>query len=333
LLDQYSLFKQRGFLNCEPATILIACMIMNAQIDNRYVLGHLDVKMRARFWTGIAISVLLFMSMGSLILKPWDPYGAICLQLVENDAFFLARITGLLLAVGVFASIIIDARLPLFGTFAACVGMAIPIVKTAGMDYVMVRLQAEGKALEHPQDLWGNLALETLLWSVVLAVLLIGTMLTEQWLNKSHQNSTPPASPEPGKKKRSSLFWLKGLGGIVITVILALFLIAILAANIRKGQIVFATIVGFYLASLTAEQIAENDHPIWQVLAVPIVAFIAYIYTWFHPDRPPGLESILHIAPNGLARILSVEYIFLGTIGAIFGNWTSHKVRHNKQHG
>lgn len=305
-----------------------------SELTNRYVIGHLDWNSRFRFGAGLIVAALLFGSIGMLTLRPWDPYGAISLQLVDNSFVFLLRVVGLLLAAGVFAAILMDARLALFGTFAACIGMAIPILKTAGMDYVMVRQQAE-KAMEHPKDFWGFMVLEILAWTVVLVVLVAGTLFTEQWLKKGNELPVEePADTNRSKTKEAAGYaWLKGLAGTAITVILGLFLIALFAASIRKGQVVFACAAGFFLAALVAEQIAENDHPIWQVAAVPLVAFIAYVYTWqFHPERPPGLEAILNIAPNNLARILPVEYIFIGTIGAIFGNWTSHRIRYGKDH-
>lgn len=307
-----------------------------SEITQQYIIGHLDWKTRVRFILGLAVSCILFGSLGWSVLKPWDPCGAIYFQQEDLGNFMLlVRAIGLLLAAGVFASIIIDARMPLFGSFAACIGMGIPILKTGGMDYVMVRTYAE-KSLEHPEALWGFLALETLAWTGVLAVLVTASIMTEQWLKKDHEpqlEESAEANKSPKKKEDKSNPWWKGLGGMAITAVLGIFLIAIFAAGMQKGQVIFACFAGLFLAGLTAEQIAENDHPAWQVAAVPLVALAAYLYTWFHPARPPGWELILHIAPNSLARILPIEYIFIGTIGAIFGNWTSHRMRYSKHHG
>jgi len=310
-------------------------MAMNTQTEQRYIIGHLDWNTRVRFAAGLVVALLLFGSLGLMILRPWDPCGAISLQLVDSTLLTLFKVGGLLLAVVVFATIIMEARLPLFGLFAACIGIGLPIAKTAGMSYVMVRQQA-GTALERPQDLWGYLILDTLAWTVVLVTLLVCSMIVEGWVKKNNNlgELEPPQSETKEKKKEDTVppLW-RGVGGMLITAVVALFFIAILAASMRRGQIIFSAIFGFYLAGLVAEQVAENDHPLWQVLAVPIVALAAYAYTWYRPDRPPGLEALLNIAPNSLARVLPVEYIFLGTIGAIFGNWTSHRMRYGKEHG
>ncbi len=312
---------------------------MNA-IEQKYIVGHLDWNSRFRFALGILVSCVLFASIGMTILSPWDPAGAISLWVVAmtggTEELFLLRFIGLLLVVGVFASIIMDARLPLFGVFAACIGVGIPIIKTASMDYVMVLMQV-GKEFEHPQDLWISMILETLGWTLALAILVGGTIATERWLKRSNANETE--SPETKTTKSKPLSepmkktWIRSLGALLITVVLTLFLIVFFAADQRKGQVIFAVVAGFFLAALAAEQITENDHPLWQVVAVPIVAIIAYAYTYMNPERPPGLEAILHIAPNNLARILPIEYIFIGTIGAVFGTWTSHRLRYSKEHG
>lgn len=301
-----------------------------SELTEQYIIGHLDWKTQVRFFLGLAVGCVLFGSLGWGVLKPVDPYSAIYFQPEEGVLMLLLRVIGLLVVSGAFASIIMDARIPLFGTFAACVGIAIPILKTGGMEYVMVRAHAE-KSLEHPEALWGFLALETVAWTGVLAVLVTATMVTEQWLKGDEEPHLEPVK-DTGRTTQKS-FWWKGLGGTGITIVLGLFLVAMLATSTEKGQVIFACFAALFLAGLAAEQIAENDHPVWQVAAVPVVALIAYLYTWSHPMRPPGLELILHIAPNSLARVLPIEYIFIGTLGAIFGNWTSHRVRYSKQHG
>jgi hypothetical protein len=309
-----------------------------SEITKQYIIGHLDWNSRIRFILGLTLACVLVGTLGFMIVRPWDPQGAICLQFVNNNGLFLFRLMGLLLVTGIFATIIMDARLPLFGTFATSIGLGIPILKTAGMSYVMVRLQA-GKEFEHPQDLWPYMIMESLAWSIVLVVLVAGTMATEYWLKKNTNGellSDQPNGDIKSSKKKPAAFkipWLKGLGGTLITVILSLFLISVFAGDCEKGQVVFSVIAGFFVAALLAEQIAENGHPVWQVAACPIVAILAYAYTWQNPTRPPGLEALLNIAPTHLAWVLPVEYIFIGPIGAIFGTWTSERMRYNKSHG
>ncbi len=307
-----------------------------SEIAKEYIIGHLDWNSRIRFAVGIAVSCILFATLGFMVLAPWDPQGAISLQFVDNEVFFLIRVMGLLLVTGVFSSVIMDARLPMFGTFSAAIGMGIPLIKTAGMTYVMVRLQV-GKEFEHSHDLWPYLMMESLAWGLVLMILAGGTMAVERWLRKNGEEmDEAEASPDKQKKvkrKSSSAQWLRGLGGTVLTLILALSLISVLAANGDKGQVVFAVIASFMVAAIIAEQVTENDHPFWQVLAVPLVALIAFGYTWQNPGRPAGLEALLNVAPTNLSRVLPVEYTFLGAIGAIFGTWTSHRMRYAKKHG
>jgi hypothetical protein len=307
------------------------------ELSNPYIIGHLDINSKMRFWLGIGLACVLFGTIGFMILAPWDPQGAISLQFVDNEVLFLIRLLGLLLVTGVFTTIIMDARLPLFGVFATAIGVGLPIVKTAGMSYVMVRLQV-GKEFEHSEALWAYMLLESLAWSFLLLILVGATMATEYWLKKGNQDIAPepPTDASVKRKKRKAacpVCWLKGLAGTAITVILTLVLISVFAAGGAKGQVTFAVIAGFFLAAMVAEQITENGHPVWQTIACPLVAVLAYAYTWKNPTRPPGLEALLNIAPTHLGWVLPVEYIFIGAIGAIFGTWTSERMRYNKQHG
>jgi len=65
---------------------------------------------------------------------------------------------------------------------------------------------------------------------------------------------------------------------------------------------------------------------------VPLVALIVYGYTSANPERPAGLEGILHLPPNHLAGILPVEYLSAGVAATIFGFWTTERMRHSKEH-
>ncbi len=301
------------------------------EISEPYIIGHLSWSARLRFTLGLAISLALFGSIGMNVLRPWDPLGAISLLLVDSKAALMLRLVGMLIACGILSTIIMSARLPFFGVFSACVGVAWPIIKTAGMDYLMVRLQV-GKEFENAQILWAYLAFETILWSIVLFILLAVVLVIEDWLNKSIE-SEKSLQEQPRIK---TIFAKENIfNGIVSTISTAIFgtiFIAILAASQSKGQIVFAVFAGMLLAGMISEQISPTNHPVWQVLAVPIVALIAYGYTWLHPDRPPGFEAVLHIAPNNLARVLPIEYIFIGAAGAVMGVWYSYRLRHSKDY-
>ena len=97
-----------------------------------YIVGHLDWPTRLRFAAGVALGLVLFGSIGYSVLQPWDLEGAISLLLAGGKVYLLVRVTAMLLAVAVLSTIIMDARLSLFGVFAAMVGLAYPVVTTAG---------------------------------------------------------------------------------------------------------------------------------------------------------------------------------------------------------
>ncbi len=309
---------------------------ISEQYSEQYIIGHFSWSARIRFITGIVISLVLFMSLGMNVLKPWDPFGAISLLLVNNTFALIVRLIGILIATGILSTIIVSARLPFFGVFSAAVGIAWPISQTAGMDYLMVRLQV-GKEFENSQFLWAYLAFETILWAIVLLVLVIVTLLVETWLNKtsgSDDNLNLKNHNEITSKLTIKTIFAKdkifnGIVSVISTAIFGVIFISLFAASQSKGQIIFAVFAGMFLSAMISEQITPTNHPVWQTLSVILVALIAYGYSWFNP-RPPGLEAVLHIAPNNLARVLPIEYVFIGSAGAIMGVWYSYRLRHSK---
>ncbi len=303
-----------------------------SQISNNYVIGHFDWEARGRFTLGVILSAVLFGAFGMNVLGPWDLSGAISLLLVDNQTLLLLRLIGLLVAVGVLSTIIVDGRIKFFGVFVACLGVGLPIMKTAGMGYLMVRLQV-GKEFVNSQVLWAYLVLETCLWAVALFALLAAVYATERWIGKDAAEPVREKKVAKGKAAGKGKDIFDGILSTVATVVGALIFVSLLAASQDKGQIIFATFTGFLIASFLAEQLTETSHPMWHCLAVPSVAIIAYSYTWMNPDRPPGFEAVLNIAPNSLARILPIEYIFIGTAGVILGNWYSQRLRYFKENG
>jgi len=281
----------------------------------------------------LAVSLIIFSTIGFSVLRPWDPESSISLLLADNQWYLLIRVAALLFAVSALSAVIIDGRLPQFGGFAASVGLAYPVIKTGGMDYLMVRMQA-GKEFEDPASLWGYLALEMLGWTVVLAVCVAGSALAERWVSNGQGSQDSSETTRAKKDTKSAGQISRGILGTLLTALVATFLVLMLCASRHKGQVIFAVAAAFFLGSLAGDRWAGNRHPLWQVAAVPLVGLFAYLYTWqVDPYRPAGFEAILHVAPNNLASVLPIEYLCAGVAAAIFGTWTAERVRYSKRHG
>lgn len=319
-------------------------MAMNkSNIDSApaYIVGHLDLSTRLRFSGGLVLALVLLGSIGFSVLRPAEPDGAISMLLVQSKFFLLARQTGLMLAVAVLATIALDGRLSQFGTFAAAVGLAWPVVRTGGMDYLMVKLQTgvDIQDTAAQAQLWKDMSLEMLAWVVPLIVMAVGSMLTESWVRSDRDHAQPDEKAEKADTTKHGVpkdtrFIVRGVLGTLLTTATAMALITVLCASRQKGQIIFAVAAAFYLAALAADQLSGNRHPLWQVAAVPLTGLCAYAYAFANPMRGPAeFEHILHLAPNRLAGILPIEYICAGVAAAIFGTWTSERVRYSKIHG
>ncbi len=183
----------------------------------------------------------------------------------------------------------------------------------------MVRLQT-GKELEHNEVLWIYLLFETFLWLIPWITLIITSYSVEHWLNSKTTKATKD-------KQSKAKFILQAIIGNIFVVIFAIAFISILATNSSKGQVVFATFAGFFLATLVSDQLIPIEKFPYHLFAVPLTAIIAFLYTYLHPDRPPGFEMVLHITPNNMVKVLPIEYIFIGSAGCILGLWYSIRLK------
>jgi hypothetical protein len=314
-----------------PSSHCVTLVIMSETVTDHeplYVLGRLDRATQARFAAGVVAALVIMSSIGFSVLRPWDPYAAISLRVADSPVFLLVRASALLLAVAVLCTIILDGRLPQFGTFAACVGLLYPVAKTGTMAYLMVWLQ-EGKEFGGQAELrksWEYMAVEMLVWTLALLAMVLASCGAERWLTskrrarggEDHQPSRPPAK------------LLHSVLSVLITAVAAALLVALFGQSMAKGQVIFAVSAAFFLAALAADQLIEQRDVMTHLIAVPIVGLGAYIGTATRPDRPPGQEALLHVAPNHLASVLPIEYLAAGAAGAILGFWFSEKLRFTK---
>jgi len=292
-----------------------------------HIIGHLNWPTRIRFLAAVVLSLLVMGSIGYRVLRPWDPFGPISLLLVDTELLFVLRISVVLLAVAVLTTVIFDGRLPQFGTFAASIGLALPVAKTGGMDYLMIRLQA-GTDPDDP-SLWWLLALEMAAWTVPLAVMVVGSAIAERWVARDKPG---PRTDAKGQEKTGPS-WSTGILAVAVTSLVAVILIGIFCQSRQKGQVIFAVAAAFFIAAWLGDYVTANRRVVWQLAAVPVVAVAVYVYTSLNPARPAGLEKIHYLTPNNLSAVLPVEYLAAGAAAVVFGFWTSERVRFSAKHG
>jgi len=289
-----------------------------------YTIGHLDWSTRIRFAAAVVVSVALVSTIGFSPSRMWDPLGAVSLTVVRHPAWVFVKLAAVAAVAACLGTVIMDARLPDCGAFVSLVGLAYLPMRTAGMDYVMVRLQ-DGKAPAEAARLWFSLASETLAWAVVLVLTLLVGRAVELWLNAAPEGDTKAKKLSAGDLVPAA--GGKALLAVGLTAVIAATGIFLFAVTGDKGQVLFAVAVSFFLGAWASERAVGSSSCFWQVLAAPVLAMAAYVYTYYHPQRPAPYEGLLNIAPNNLVRALPIEYISAGGAGAIFGTWFSHRLR------
>ncbi len=289
-------------------------------------MGHLDWLTRLLFAGAIVASLVIVGYAGLYVLSPWDLQGPISLQLAAMNGSALRTlicISAVMFLAAVVASLIFNGRLVQFGTFAACIGLLYCVIRTGGMDYLMVRLQA-GEEFEGSTGLsvmWGLMAIEMLAWVVPLAAMVAGSMLVEKRLDNAYRHK-----PTDKKQHRAN-----GILAMLLTAVIAAILTGLLCQSTEKGQVIFAVVAAFYLAVLGTSQMVDNRNVIYYLPAVPIVGLVGFLYTAVNPARPAGLEALLHLPPNTMAAVLPIEYLAAGVASVIFAFWTSERMRFAKE--
>lgn len=312
------------------------------------------IHLRARSLLAVVISCVCLYYWGWRILRPWDPLGAISLITRADAISVIVKCLLLLVVVAIFAEVMLSGRIKLFGLFAASLGMLLPLLRGSGIDMLFVELGAD-IGVEDSDIIWLYLLFESILWSVVLGLLSLISWKIGNWLSegaenytrdntrdnvegnardsikdnskKDHKKDYAQGYKEDAKGKGRSRETLVYILGLLITAVLAVFFISIFAQSSERLQVLFAAIVGCFLATLLADQIIPLDRFPYQLPSIFIVAIVAYGYTYLNPDRPAGFELIVQIPPNNLARLLPIEYIFAGSVGCILGIWYSFKLR------
>lgn len=293
-------------------------------------MGHLDWRTRLRFTTAMVVSIGLIATVGYSAARQWDPQAPISLLLAQHPLGLWLRLAALTAVLVCLVTVIMDARVKDCGAFVASICLAYLPIKTGGMDYLLIYLQA-GKSADQAAAVWLSLAAEALAWLVLIGGAVIIGRAVELWLTKGSDNQGAPDQPVKLLDQLIGKNWLKGVSAMLITMAVAGLLIPLLAASQHKGQIVFALACSFFIAALLAEHLVGSDGAFWQVLAVPLLAVVGYLYTYYYPDRPIGYENLLNIPPNQLVRALPIEFATVGTASVIWGTWFSHRLRFDRK--
>jgi hypothetical protein len=278
-----------------------------------------------------AVSAGLFYSVGWMVVRPVDPFGAVSLLNTASPVVALAELCGLAAVVAGLAAVLLRGRLPYAGTFVVAVGLAVMATRGSSADH-LVRFPPAGTSRS---VLFALLAAEVVAWAVVIAVGVVAARMVDTWLgvdagDAPRSTQTPPAraeqTPISGRGVGSGLLLL--LLCAVCAALLIRTMGGSLVTAIHKGQVYFSLSAGFYLATLLSVTVSRTRLIIWPLLAVVLISLLGYLAgsQWPTPTVVNDYRQLTHIMPNFACRALPVEYLSAGVAGAIAGTWTGARM-------
>jgi len=267
----------------------------------------------------------LFHSVGWMVVRPVDPFGAVSLLNTASPVIAVAELCGLAAVVAGLATVLLRGRLPHAGTFVVAVGLAVMAARGSSADY-MVRFPPAGTSRS---ALFTLLAAEVVAWAVVVAVAVAAARTVDTWLGPADpRRDTQPADAQ-GRKKRIR-------GGGLLCLLLCTVCGALLVRTtggslvtaVHKGQVYFSLAAGFYLAALLGVLVSRTRPAVWPLLAVLIVSLLGYLAggQWPTPAVADDYRQLAHIMPNFVCRAMPIEYLSAGVAGAIAGTWTGSRM-------
>lgn len=163
---------------------------------------------------------------------------------------------------------------------------------------------------------------------VYLTVVLGGLVALVTWLRRRDASPVPGGFADLWAEPQNASSVRNGALALLVTIVVAAFLLSVLngpaIAITRRGQVIFATAVSFWAATLAAHYLTHVRRPLWYWAAVPVVGLIGLLYAQARPVLGAPYENINTIPPLGLARPLPVELLSVGFLAI---HWAFRTIR------
>ncbi len=301
-----------------------------------------------------AVAILLLRTLGWQVAHPADAQMALTLS--RSGASVLALWPTLAVLSAVSAAIgtaIIGRRLPDAGVFAAAIGVAAMSLRGGTMQ-ILLGYHA-GTQPETRRALMLSLAIDCILWTSIMAVAWITTVIVRKWLWASASEPVAEVSPPPAAKpaaaggpkaatgrKRAGSTLLAGQTADYLAFAITLFIALIVIWNtvsrtpvamVERNQVIASVAGGLYLGALAARYFTGGTHTLWYALAAPVVGLIGFILghlsgdmAWAQGTPYQPYVLLATTPPHDLVRPLPVLYVTVGIAGALGGFWTADRM-------
>lgn len=288
---------------------------------------------------GLVLAV--FLTVGWLAMKPWDPNGAVSMLSHAQPGIMAVEVLFLAAVMSALATVLAGRAFPDVGAFAVAVGIAGVALKGDTIAYLLIHHAGRG--------LVPSLIVEALFWCAVMAMALLSSAFTVRWCGIGQTSDLldvsprSPRIPEPLGRMAAANAPITGrlileqdagadrsaartgLKHLAIAVFIALVLIRVLSTGapngaIRHGQACFAVAIGIFVGVRRAQKIFPVGSTLWPCLTVPLTCLLAMSWAWLMSLRTT-VENLPAIPSSSYLRILPITYISVGVVAALLAIW------------
>ncbi|HBG28397.1 MAG: hypothetical protein A2Y10_11135 [Planctomycetes bacterium GWF2_41_51] len=292
--------------------------------------------MELSWLTKIRIVIAIGIGVVLVGLLPWnmvEPENGFFALLSGAISLFDLMICGLLaLAAGFLASAVCTPYGGRIGILAVPGGLAVWAIRSADLSNLFQAMPAVSSRLA----IYNALRFEGFIWLALAGLGFIGAMAADRLLRKKTLDS------EDSIEVKIKLHPLASAGlAIVATVVIAAFLLNILAADISYSdpkinkvtgqpanlQIAFAVLIAFMACGFFSKLFLGTSY-IWPALAtVPVTIYTIIIYT-----KQPVMEHLAGAWPavffaRTSVSVLPIQMVAFGCLGAVWGYWLAVRYR------
>jgi len=300
--------------------------------------GPLSFVGKMRVLLACVVAVLLIRTVGWNVARPTDPDLAVTL-LVDGQNWLYAALIILLLAIVAAAVgiVIIGPRLPEGGIFAVGIGLTALAIRGGSMQ--MMLAYHTGAEPVARRALMIKMGLDCILWALIIAITWAAASLIRMWLwpAKQKDNQSPSKKIKHPDAKSKSTTNQAGWPALIVTTLVALFVIWLTiartpVAQIARGQVIASVAGGLFLGALAARYFTNVNDSRWYALAVIAVAMLAYLLGFLNADlawakgKYQFFASMAITPPHALVRALPIEYLATGVSAVLAGYWCGEKM-------
>ncbi len=306
---------------------------------------------KCRVVVAATAAVLLLNPVGWAVVAPADPDMGITFVLLPAGGIGAwPELTVLAVVAAVIGTALAGRRLPEAGVFAAAVGLAALALRGGSMR-MLLAYQVTPDTGSRRAFMWA-MALDTLMWTALMAVVWVAVMLVWRWLwstpDEAAAGVSPPVARGSGKDApTAAAAWSRtpwsGWPALAVTGLVGLFVIWTTiartpVATIARGQVIASIAGGLYLGAMAGRYFTGIDRAIWYVAAAPAIALVGWLLGYLAADmrwaQVGGYKFYALLAitpPHNLARPLPVEYVAVGVAAALCGFWGGERIEQAAQ--